>query len=141
MQDPLANNTNDIVLPPPPQFQENTTPLAAQYPSYGDYEVLSPDASYQFNGHPLTPPSYVPYNQYNYHQKIAVDQLGNSLNEKLMFSKEHNSSSTNNNTGLTYSPLVSHNINGFPTQSWHYDSKSPGRGHTVSHHHQYSTEL
>lgn len=39
--------STDIVLPPPAEFMGSTTHLATNQPSYGDYELLSPEAQYE----------------------------------------------------------------------------------------------
>lgn len=53
----LRNNSNinssaiDVVLPPPPEFQGPTKPAEGfmSQQTYGDYELLSPDAGYDYN--------------------------------------------------------------------------------------------
>lgn len=127
--------TNDIVLPPPPQFQEGSG-LPNQQPSYGDYELLSPDSSYPCNVKPTVTSRRSPsVTQNGYHHRVAVDQLQTNLRDKLNVASKSNKPQTNVN-GLGYSPYYSNGLSSHDTRS-----KANQRTRFVSHQCQYSTEL
>ena len=116
----------DIVLPPPAEFMGSTTHLATSQPSYGDYELLSPEAQYEkCDIHPTMSRQSMPESNYVYNQTA----------ERHVMNGGHNTS--------TYTPRASYQQRKPDAQAdlntYHVN---PGYARTlINHSHQYSTEL
>ena len=136
-----THSTTDIVLPPPPQFQEGNicTALAADQPSYGDYELLSEDSTYNCNIHPTVPPRASSrvhsINQTNYHHRIPVDQLETRIHDNLTVSSQSKENEVKPAVSARRYVYPAH-INGYSNSNNMYKHSTH-----ISHHHQYSTEL
>lgn len=144
---PINSNdcADDIVLPPPPEFQGGTgsSAILNEQPSYGDYELLSPDSSYHCNIHPIASPRSLPQthanNQNSYH-RIAVENLQRNLRDNLKASSPEytkTNSSQPSGKGLKYPPPYSHSR----PNDIRNNTRENLRTNFINHRHQYSTEL
>lgn len=129
-----AESTTDIVLPPPLEFQEPTSVLATDKPSYGDYELLSPEAQYERCVlHPTLPrnsqaDSNLTYNQMRYHQNLHSSNSDSSTNSSV------------NSPGNGYKQADRYN--GHSPNDLNMYKHNPNYARTlINHRHQYSTEL
>lgn len=136
-------SSNDILLAPPPEFQESVNDpvlaLASQHPSYGDYELLSQDVQYNCATQPIstarTNALLAEQNnnqKNNFHQRVSIDQLQTH--------KVDSGTHTHGNTTRNYSQTRKH-FSEYSYQQNLYPVPSMRHVTIINHQHQYSTEL
>lgn len=134
-------STGEIVLPPPPEFQEITaTPLSTPYPSYGDYELLSSDAQYEYPVNTLPPFSnnlkINSKNEEQYNGSLVTQQLETMFTDSVKVTPYTKPHAKIRNYGYS----TTNKVNGF-SASMYRGAVNQENTQYASPHYQYSTEL
>lgn len=121
---------DDIVIPPPPEFQESkpSDHYQQQEHTYGDYEMLSPTATYSFQ-------SKDKYGDFGFNRgTIAQPNMYTQSNPS--YQSHDKALISNRNSHKFYSQNGRSDLNGY-----HHVHTSYTHNNQTSHYHQYSTEL